>query len=70
MGWQNRFVISMSADHVAALPVDQLGLAVLSDLIATNQWNEYNYLLAVSRSYPRPAAEAVSLSGQWSDHGR
>lgn len=32
------------------LPVDQLGLAILNDLLATNEWNEYNYLLAAERA--------------------
>lgn len=32
-------------------PVDQLGLLILSDLLRTNEWNEYNYLLSAERSY-------------------
>lgn len=32
-----------------ALPVDELGLEVLADLVATNAWNEYNYLNSASQ---------------------
>jgi hypothetical protein len=38
-------VINLLADQVADLPIDQLGLLILSDLLKTNEWNEYNYLL-------------------------
>lgn len=33
-----------------ALPVDELALEVLADLVATNQWNEYNYLNSTSQN--------------------
>src|SRR4051812_37678090 len=58
-------MISLSADHIAALPVDQLGLLVLKDLIDTNQWNEYNYLLSVSRAYTGEAVEAITEAVAW-----
>jgi uncharacterized protein (TIGR02391 family) len=58
-------VISLNADRVTALPVDQLGLVILDDLIATNEWNEYNYLLAASRTYRGPAAEAIAEAVAW-----
>jgi uncharacterized protein (TIGR02391 family) len=32
-----------------ALPVDELGLEVLADLVASNEWNEYNYLNSASQ---------------------
>jgi hypothetical protein len=44
-------VIEISPAVVAALPVDQLGLAILNDLIATKEWNEYNYLLAADTHF-------------------
>jgi shikimate kinase len=50
----------LNADRVAALPADQLGLVILNDLIAANEWNEYNYLLEASRTYRHAAAEAIA----------
>jgi hypothetical protein len=44
-------VLNLSAKQVGALPVDQLGLVILDDLIATGEWNEYNYLLQARRTY-------------------
>lgn len=32
-----------------ALPVDELALEVLADIVATNEWNEYNYLNSASQ---------------------
>jgi hypothetical protein len=32
-----------------ALPVDELALEILADLVATNAWNEHNYLNAASQ---------------------
>ncbi|WP_238005270.1 TIGR02391 family protein [Dactylosporangium sp. AC04546] len=59
-------MLSLPADRVAALPVDQLGFAVLQDLISTNQWNEYNYLLGASRAYQgSEAAEAIAEAMAW-----
>jgi uncharacterized protein (TIGR02391 family) len=36
-------------DVAVELPVDELALVVLADLVATNEWNEYNYLNAASQ---------------------
>jgi uncharacterized protein (TIGR02391 family) len=56
----------MSAAVVAALPVDQLGLAILNDLIATKEWNEYNYLLAADRKFGAgQALDAVAEAMGW-----
>lgn len=58
-------MIPLSADRIAALPVDQLGLLVLKGLVDTNQWNEYNYLLSVSRDYSGDAVEAITEAMAW-----
>jgi hypothetical protein len=41
-------VIDLSPDQVTVMPVDQLGLLILSDLLRTDEWNEYNYSSALS----------------------
>jgi uncharacterized protein (TIGR02391 family) len=53
-------VISLSVAEVKALPVDELGLAVLTDLVASREWNEYNYLNAASQD-PRYSRDDASL---------
>jgi uncharacterized protein (TIGR02391 family) len=58
-------VIDLPSSTVAALPVDQLGLAILDDLLASNEWNEHNYLLAGSRTYNGEALEAISEAMAW-----
>ncbi|HEX2039682.1 MAG TPA: TIGR02391 family protein [Acidimicrobiales bacterium] len=59
-------MIDLSSNQVAGLPVDQLGLLLLSDLIATNEWNEYNYLLAAERTYGRgPALDSIAEAMGW-----
>jgi uncharacterized protein (TIGR02391 family) len=48
------------------LPVDQLGLLLLNDLIRTGEWNEYNYLLSVQRNgYQGEAALAITEAMAW-----
>ena len=44
-------MIELSADIVEGLPVDQLGLAVLADLVKQNEWNEHNYLNSAEQAY-------------------
>lgn len=60
-------MINLDAVTVEALPVDQLGLEILSDLIATKQWNEHNYLLAAQTEYGRgsTAGEAIAEAMAW-----
>jgi uncharacterized protein (TIGR02391 family) len=58
-------MIDMDPDVVATLPVDQLGLVVLRDLIETNEWNEYNYLLGAGRAYQGSASEAIAEAMAW-----
>lgn len=59
-------MIDIDASQVAALPVDQLGLAILDDLIATKEWNEYNYLLVAGNHYgPGPALDAMAEALGW-----
>lgn len=43
-----------------ALPVDELGLEVLADLVSTKEWHEYNYLNSVSQD-PRYRNEELAL---------
>jgi uncharacterized protein (TIGR02391 family) len=58
-------VISLTPDQVIDLPVDQLGLLILSDLLRTNEWNEYNYLLGAQRSYRGDAVLAITEAMAW-----
>lgn len=58
-------MIDLSPEQVAGLPVDQLGLVILNDLIATKEWSEYNYLLAAQQSYSDDALLAVSEAMAW-----
>lgn len=44
-------MLDLSPEQVMELPVDQLGLAVLSDLIETDEWNESSYLSFVDDHY-------------------
>lgn len=57
-------MIDLPADRVVALPVDQLGLIVLRDLVETREWNEYNYLLGAAR-YQGAGAEAIAEAMAW-----
>jgi uncharacterized protein (TIGR02391 family) len=42
-------VISLDAVAVRAMPVDELAMLVLADLVSTREWNEYNYLNSASQ---------------------
>jgi uncharacterized protein (TIGR02391 family) len=55
-------VIELPQDQVIDLPVDQLGLLILSDLLRTNQWNEYNYLLEAQRAYRSDANAVLAIT--------
>jgi uncharacterized protein (TIGR02391 family) len=58
-------VIDLSPDQVTDLPVDQLGLLILNDLIRTDEWNEYNYLLSAQRSYRGEPILAITEAMAW-----
>jgi uncharacterized protein (TIGR02391 family) len=55
-------VIDLPPDQVRDLPVDQLGLLILSDLLKTGEWNEYNYLLGAQRAYRSDAEAALAIT--------
>jgi uncharacterized protein (TIGR02391 family) len=59
-------MIELTTDEVLNMPVDQLGLLILSDLLKTNEWNEYNYLLAAEHAgYRGEAGLAVTEAMAW-----
>lgn len=58
-------MIDLSPEQVIELPVDQVGLVIPGDLIATGQWNEYNYLLAANGEYSGEALLAVTEAVAW-----
>lgn len=60
-------MISLEGGAVLALPLDQLALLVLKDLLATRADNEYNYLLGAQEAYRNHpgAAEAIAESLAW-----
>lgn len=58
-------VIDLPPEQVIGLPVDQLGLVILNDLIASGEWNEYNYLLAARGPYDGEALLAVTEAMAW-----
>jgi uncharacterized protein (TIGR02391 family) len=55
-------VLSLSDDAIQALPIDERGLAVLQDLLHTNEWNEHNYVLSYQERHvtARAIAEAMA----------
>ena len=44
-------MINLPAETVAALPIDQLGMAILDDLLKSAEWNEYNYTLGAQTHF-------------------
>jgi hypothetical protein len=58
-------MINLAADDVAALPVDQLGLAILRDFVDSEVKNEHNYFLEAQQSYGGEALEAVAEAVTW-----
>jgi uncharacterized protein (TIGR02391 family) len=58
-------VLTLSPEQVAALPVDQLGLAILADMAATQEWNDYNYVLSAKRQFSGDAIEAIAEAVAW-----
>ncbi len=60
-------MLKLAPGVVVALPVDQLGIALLRDLVASGEWNEYNYVLGAQEAYrSQPgAAEAIAEAMAW-----
>lgn len=59
-------VLSLPAETVTALPVDELALRVLHDMVETNEWNEWNYLNAANQSgYSHEAVLAIAEAVAW-----
>lgn len=58
-------MIDLPDDVVTALPVDQLGLAILADFEASNEWNEQNYVILASQTYGEPARRAIAEAFAW-----
>jgi uncharacterized protein (TIGR02391 family) len=60
-------MISLPPETVIALPVDQLGLALLEDLVASQAWNTRNYILEAREhgGYVGEASKAVAEALAW-----
>jgi uncharacterized protein (TIGR02391 family) len=58
-------VIDLPEDVVLTLPVDELGLAILDDMIASGTWNEYNYLLEAARTYSDEVSRCIAEAVAW-----
>lgn len=59
-GWQ------LEADEVLALPVDELALAILADVAATNEWSAYNWMIAAQeRAYGQRSNVLRALAEAW-----
>lgn len=58
-------VITLPAETVLALPVDQLGLQILADMRTTKEWNEYNYLLGAKSHYSGEPLAAIAEAVGW-----
>jgi uncharacterized protein (TIGR02391 family) len=55
-------VLPLSADELAALPVDERALLVLRELVDTNEWSEHNYVNEYGNS---PAAWTIAETLGW-----
>ncbi|MEV5532618.1 TIGR02391 family protein [Streptomyces prunicolor] len=63
-------MIALSPQDVLELPVDELALHVLEDMVRTNAWNSYNYCLIYTtdekyRAMGTHPARAVAEAVQW-----
>ena len=56
---------TLSAEEIPALPLDQLGLAILHDVVANNETNQVNWLQAAERSYRPDAVQALAEGWAW-----
>jgi uncharacterized protein (TIGR02391 family) len=60
-------MIAVTAQDAVELPVDELALHVLEDMVRSNTWNSYNYCLSYTTdaSYNGQGARAISEAVQW-----
>jgi len=63
-------VITITAQVAIDLPVDELALHVLEDMVRSNEWNSYNYCLSYTRdenyrTNGGQAMRAISEAVQW-----
>lgn len=63
-------MIDIAAQDALELPVDELALHVLEDIVRSNTWNSYNYCLSYTRdegyrANGGQAASAVAEAVQW-----
>jgi hypothetical protein len=59
-------VLDVDSATAVGLPIDKLALLVLADLVATNAWNERNYLIEIQHEYGRsPSVKAVAEALAW-----
>ena len=63
---RGRPLIDIDAETATSLPLDQLGLAVLDDLIKSEEWNEGNYLNSARKQFGEgPGLNAVAEALGW-----
>ena|SRR5436190_21471112 len=59
-----RRMLRLPPDTVVELPVDQLGLAVLTDMVASETWNSYNYIREAQEFGGLPQGEPTLAHGE------
>lgn len=55
-------VLTLPAEQIIEMPVDELALSVVADLIATNAWNDYNYVLESQQALGRDDAALKAIA--------
>jgi uncharacterized protein (TIGR02391 family) len=58
-------MLELPETTIIALPVDQLGLLVLDDLVASGEWNEHNYTNAAAQKCSNAACRAIAEAMGW-----
>jgi hypothetical protein len=56
---------TLSADEVVSLPIDELAIALLHDVLATNKWNSSNWMLTARSAYSGRPDAVNALSEAW-----
>jgi uncharacterized protein (TIGR02391 family) len=55
----------LTDDDILALPVDELALEVLRDVVANPQWNSANWMLLAAHGYSQVALRALAEAWAW-----